>query len=138
MSRSKNRFDNLPALAAPKSTELRGELDRFLNSDCEHAPDALAWWHDQRETYPRLSRMAVDYLSIPATSVDVEHVFSKGRVLLSHVRSRLSVQSTRALMCVGAWSLLGFVKDVDVRAATALPEIEGEEGELDVNWDAIE
>lgn len=138
MSHLKNRFDNLPALAATKSTELRRELDRFLNFDCKHAPDALAWWHDQRETYPRLSRMAVDYLSIPATSVDVECVFSKGRVLLSHVCSCLSVQSTHALMCVRAWSLLGFVKDVDVRAVTALPEIEGEEGELDVNWDAIE
>ena len=82
--------------------------------------------------------MAIDYLSIPATSVDVERVFSKGRILLSHVRSRLSVQSTRALMCVGAWSLLGFVKDKDVIAATTLPEIEGDEEEPDNNWDAIE
>ena len=131
-------FDDLPTCAAPKPAELRGELDRFLSSDPEYVPNVLVWWHDQHNAYPRLSRMAVDYLSIPATSVDVEHVFSKGRILLSHVRSRLSVQSTWALMCVGAWSLLGFVKDVDVRVATTLPEIEGEEEELDANWDAIQ
>ncbi|KAJ7933627.1 hypothetical protein B0H13DRAFT_1592206, partial [Mycena leptocephala] len=35
-----------------------------------------------------------------ATSVDVERVFSRGRLLLSHVWNRLSAQSTRALMCL--------------------------------------
>jgi hypothetical protein len=40
-------------------------------------------------------------------------------------------------MCVGSWSLLGFVKDRDVRAATALPEVEGDEEEPDSKWDAI-
>ena len=42
-------------------------------------------------------------LTIPtATSVDVECVFSKGRIVLSHVRNGLSVQSTCALLCLGA------------------------------------
>jgi hypothetical protein len=86
-----------------------------------------------------LRRLLTRVTASAATSVDVERVFSKGRILLSHLRSRLSVQSTRALMCVGAWSLLGYVKDRDVRAATALPEIIGDdsEEELDRNWDAI-
>jgi hypothetical protein len=43
----------------------------------------------------------------------------------------------RALMCVGAWSLLGYVKDGDVRAATKLPEVDGEEEELQKDWDVI-
>lgn len=60
-----------------------------------------------------------------ATSVGVERVFSEGRLLLSHVRSWLSVQSTHALMCVGCWSLLGYVKDSDVKAITALAEVLG-------------
>jgi hypothetical protein len=137
VSTSFNIFEDHPAFAAPKPADLRGELDRYLTADVEQAPDVLAWWHERRNTYPRLSRMAIDYLSIPATSVDVERVFSKGRILLSHLRSRLSVQSTRALMCIGAWSLLGFVKDKDIRAVTMLPEIEGEEVEPGANWDAI-
>ena len=69
-------------------------------------------------------------------SVDVERIFSQGRLLLSHVRSRLSVQSTRALLCVGAWSLLGYIKDEDVKAATVMPEVKGEEEELATNWDS--
>ena len=72
-----------------------------------------------------------------ATSVNVERVFSKGRILLSHLRSRLSVQSTHALMCLGEWSLMGFVRDSDIIAAAALPEVDGEEEELGQDWDAI-
>ena len=71
------------------------------------------------------------------TSVNVEHVFSKGCILLLHLRSRLSVQSTRALMCLGVWSRMGYVKDTDVKSATILPEVDGEEEELAENWDRI-
>lgn len=39
--------------------------------------------------------------------------------------SRLSVSSTRALICLGSWSLLGLVRDKDVRAVMDLDEIEG-------------
>lgn len=75
-----------------------------------------------------------------ATSVDVERVFSKGRILLSHLRNRLSVQSTRALMCLGAWSLMGYVRDSDVKAVTMLPELKEDEEEepLEENWDLIQ
>ena len=74
-----------------------------------------------------------------ATSVDVERTFSQGRLLLSHVRNRLSVQSTRALLCVGVWSLMGYVKDKDIRAVTVLPEVisDDEDPELAYDWDAI-
>jgi hypothetical protein len=75
---------------------------------------------------------------ILATSVNVERVFSKGRILLSHLRSRLSVQSTRALMCVGEWSSKGFVKSKDIDVAMEVPEVEGEEDDLKEEWDVIE
>ncbi|KIM57251.1 hypothetical protein SCLCIDRAFT_42536, partial [Scleroderma citrinum Foug A] len=64
----------------------------------------LKWWHKQRGSYLRLSRMALDYLTIPTTSVDVEQLFSKGRVVLPYLRNRLLTQSTRALLCLGQWS----------------------------------
>lgn len=97
--------------------------------------------------------MALDYLSIPgmcsitkcyiyliistATSVDMELVFSKGRLVLSHVRNGLSVQSTRASICLGAWSKMGFVKDDDVMEVARLPDVKGSEDKLDGNWDFI-
>jgi hypothetical protein len=74
---------------------------------------------------------------VSATSVDVERTFSQGRLVLSHVRSRLSVQSTRALLCLGVWSMMGYVKDSDVLSAAVLPEVHGEEEDLDIDWDAM-
>lgn len=69
----------------------------------------------------------------------MERTFSKGRILLSHLRNRLSVESTRALICLGVWSLLGYVRDSDVRAETLRPVIVDEESldELENGWDAI-
>jgi hypothetical protein len=67
----------------------------------------------------------------------MEHVFSKGQILLSHIRNHLSVQSIRALMCLGNWSKLGYVRDQDVLAVTMLPDVEGDEEDLQDGWDTI-
>ena len=40
-------------------------------------------------------------------------------------------------MCIGAWSLLGYVKDKDIFVVATLPEVEGDEDKLDENWDNI-
>jgi len=63
---------------------------------------------------------------IVAMSVDVEHVFSHRQLVLSHVQSRLSTQSTQALVCLGAWSLGGLVVDSDVLAVGSLADVEGD------------
>lgn len=58
--------------------------------------------------------------------------------MLSHIRNRLTSQSTRALLCLGCWSLAGLVKDQDVHAVTIEKEIEGEDEEMPEGWDAID
>ncbi|KAH7904914.1 hypothetical protein BJ138DRAFT_1018452, partial [Hygrophoropsis aurantiaca] len=72
-----------------------------------------------------------------ATSVDVEQIFSCGHLLLSHVWSRLSSQSTRALLCLGQWSILGLVKTEDVVAVSKMDDVQGDEMELEDGWDAL-
>ncbi|RDX49753.1 hypothetical protein OH76DRAFT_1482859 [Lentinus brumalis] len=80
--------------------------------------------------------MAIAYLTIP---VDIERVFSRGRLLLPHVRNGLSAQSIRALLCLGEWSLLELIDDSDVEATVAkLGELEGDdEILLEDGWDKI-
>ena len=39
-------------------------------------------------------------------------------------------------MCLGVWSLMGYVHDNDVKAAVVLPEID-EEDDLPIDWDMI-
>lgn len=72
-----------------------------------------------------------------ATSIDVERIFSRGRLLLSHTRSRLSTQTTRSLLCVGLWSLQKLVKTEDVIAVSKMQDEEGDEKEMEDGWDAI-
>ena len=127
-------------------------MDRYLSIDPEHVEDVFVWWYERKHIYPCLHRMALDYLTIPgmlslisrmfsyhllATSVDVERTFSQGRLVLSHVRSRLSVQSTRALLCLGGWSEMGYVSDKDILAVAILPEVIGEEQALSLDWDSM-
>jgi hypothetical protein len=44
-------------------------------------------------------------------------------------------------MCLGAWSLLGYVKDIDIKAVVTvtLPELpaNAKEDFLDVDWDMV-
>jgi hypothetical protein len=65
LSKPKNMFDNLPSLTAPTWKELWDELDRYLSTDPEIVEEVLMWWHEHRGMYPCLSRMALDYLTIP-------------------------------------------------------------------------
>ena len=72
-----------------------------------------------------------------ATSIDVERLFSHGQLLLSHVRSRLSAQTTRSLLCLGTWSTLGLVDDSNVKKVMELQDAEGKDVILADGWDKI-
>lgn len=46
-----------------------------------------------------------------ASTVAVERSFSRGRILLNHLRNRLRGATVRALMCFGDWCRQGLVDD---------------------------
>ncbi len=74
-----------------------------------------------------------------ATSVNVERLFSRGRLVLSHVRSRLSVQTTRAILCLNSWSRNKLVNTEDVLLISKEEDLlDGEaEPKLERGWDKI-
>jgi len=72
-----------------------------------------------------------------ATSVDVECTFSHSQLLLPHVHNHLSAQSTRALLCLGSWSLIGLIKDSDVTSVAMMEDVDGNDQELKEGWDKI-
>ena len=62
-----NMFNRLDTLPPPQSSDRGTELNCYLTTDIEHVTDAIAWWHEHHIVYPCLSRMVLDYLSIPGT-----------------------------------------------------------------------
>ena len=110
---------------------IHNELDTYLTLNVEDISDALKWWHEHHSTYLCLLWMALNYLTIPgmyfsysiplsskyiiATSIDVECLFSKGHILIPHLHNHLSIQSICALLCLGSWSILRYVKNNDVK-----------------------
>ncbi len=50
---------------------------------------------DQEKEFPNLSKMAMDYLAIPATSVSIEREFSLTADICSPKRSSLTANSIR-------------------------------------------
>lgn len=65
--------------------------------------DPLEWWKTNEKNYPRLSKMARDYLAIPSTSVPSEQCFSTGKNLITDKRNRLAGKTVRACMCLRSW-----------------------------------
>jgi len=106
-------FGNLSVTTSPRPNEIQ----EYLSHPVENVKDALKWWVENKYVYPKLHRMALDYLSIPATSTSVERVFSQGRHLLPFARNSLSPSSIRAFLCFGSWSRCGLVVLDDVVAA---------------------
>lgn len=76
------RTSTLPCGTVSAKTSLDAEFDEYdqwLSSpDLKHDPlvsDPVQYWWDRRQDYPRLSRMALDLLSIPPMSAECERLF---------------------------------------------------------------
>lgn len=66
---------------------------------------ALEWWlrEEQQHAYPRLSKMAIDILSIPAMSAEPERIFSGSRRTISWTRCSLGGDTIEMLECLKSW-----------------------------------
>lgn len=88
----------------------------------------LAWWlrEEQQQRYPRLSKMAVDILSVPAMSAEPERVFSGARRTISWDRCQLGSRTIERGECMKSWIKSGITQGIPVEL---IDEEENEEGE---------
>lgn len=77
----RNIFEVLELEQITINDEAFDELARYLSTDPEPTADPLLWWTARRAMYPCLSRMALDFLSIPGTS---SSLFDLGSYALIH------------------------------------------------------
>lgn len=65
--------------------------------------DVLGWWRQNRSKYPILSKMAVDVLSIPVSTVAADDVFDTSNRKVDSHRSNLKPETLEALICTKDW-----------------------------------
>lgn len=96
----------LQKLKSTRSNEqiVDDEVTKYWNSnDAEENVKPLEWWKTHSTEYPNLSKLAVDYLCIQASSVPCEQLFSVAGQILCKTRNRLTGESVRASICLRSW-----------------------------------
>ncbi|KAL6634304.1 hypothetical protein ACP70R_026975 [Stipagrostis hirtigluma subsp. patula] len=90
-----------------KHSRVTTELDRYLNESPirqSEGFDILKWWMVYSPMYPNLARIARDILAKPMSTVATKSAFStKGRTINDY-HSRLTTETTEALICLQDWS----------------------------------
>lgn len=114
LGRQRNELDELLSDIAVTGPILDGadDFETFINGPPTRISGSpLEWWlhRDQRKAYPRLSRMAIDILSIPPESSDVESHFSSARRTLSWDRESMACENLAKVECVGNWIREGII-----------------------------
>jgi hypothetical protein len=88
------------------------ELDQYLSEppvdNMAYKADPVAWWRDVGVVrFPRLSYMAVDFLTIPSSSAETERDFSSCGRMVTPLRSRLRRHVVAMAQCLRSWSKAG-------------------------------
>ncbi|GJE85026.1 hAT transposon family protein [Phanerochaete sordida] len=108
-SQSQNTHDDPFACLDTYTIDEDGDvLDDWLKTPTHPTcTDPLLHWENQRKVAPMwepLARMALDFLSVPASSTDVERAFSRGGLTVSKRRHSLNDESTRAATVISSWA----------------------------------
>jgi hypothetical protein len=111
--------DAIDSLMDPETSAaaVPAELDEYerwkrceprAEKSTEAANNPIKYWVEQRNRYPQLSQLALDVISIPASSCDCERMFSELGDLLEPRRRSISPQLLAAIQCVRRWQNAGF------------------------------
>ena len=117
MSSMASKPPGLPSFAASvlQVIDISGEDDSVEDDDevsryfadpivrSEEDANPLRWWKNNSARYPKLSLIAKDFLSIPASTVASEAAFSQSGRVITDYRSNLSPDSVSILMELKSW-----------------------------------
>ena len=81
--------------------ELRLYRDSPSETNIDKYP--LRFWQTNQAVYPRLSKLAMQYLCPPASSVPVECLFSAAGELISKKRNSLASHNANTLLSLHCW-----------------------------------
>ncbi|KJZ68671.1 hypothetical protein HIM_11943 [Hirsutella minnesotensis 3608] len=76
--------------------------------------DPIGYWHERKRQYPRLSRMALDFLTIQPMSAECERLFSAAGRMVTPLRSQLDAETIGMCQVLRSWLRAGVIDDLDV------------------------
>jgi hypothetical protein len=65
----------------------------------------LTWWHEHKPTYPIMSILAKDVMSVPVSTVSSESCFTLTSRMIEERRRRLLPATVEILTCIKDWEL---------------------------------
>ena len=90
-------------------SSLDTELSSYLDSDTLQKFDEdfniLNWWHEHKLSYPILSILARDVISVPVSTISSESAFSLCGRIIEERRRRLAPEMVEMLLCMKDWEL---------------------------------
>ncbi|KAF6513170.1 hypothetical protein HZS61_007428 [Fusarium oxysporum f. sp. conglutinans] len=75
--------------------------------------DPIGYWITKQSRYPRLSRMALDFLTIQPMSAECERLFSAAGKMVSGLRTNLDAEIIAICQVLRSWYRAGLIKDLD-------------------------
>lgn len=142
-SRGSNRSDDEPAAKRPRffnpfeatsrltqptyTVAVQGDEYRTWQRDREvsdsEVRDPLLYWLERKERYPRLSQMAMDFLTIQPMSAECERAFSAAGKMVIPLRASLDAQTIGICQVLRSWYRAGILQgDNDDILPTIMPE----------------
>ena len=89
--------------SASNASELVSYLDCDTVSQLDDDFNLLNWWHEHKLTYPVLSIMAKDILTVPVSTISLESTFSMTSRIIEERRRKLKPEMVEMLTCIKDW-----------------------------------
>jgi hypothetical protein len=97
---------------APSSQPTMDEYDRWLldvSVNDKEVTDPLEYWRSKAKDYPRLSKMALDVMTVPAMSAECERLFSAVGLMITAIRNRLDASTVGLVQILRSWLKAGII-----------------------------
>lgn len=118
-SQPRGDFTSIGVLPRPEATNYRdwfnsqliqasrdegSELDQYCRMVIpQPVVDPIKWWIDHRQTFPTLSKLALDILAIPPMATDCERTFSLAKLTMTSQRLSMKPSRLEMVQCLKNW-----------------------------------
>jgi hypothetical protein len=85
------------------SNELSAYLEGDTVTQFADSFSIIKWWHEHKSTYPVLSILARDVMTVPVSTISSEFAFSTSGRIIEERHRRLSSEMVEILTCTKDW-----------------------------------